>query len=192
MVIMARPADPAIRTRLAEAATQYVLSKGIGDLSLRPLAKALKTNARMLIYHFGSREGLMRAILKVIRRRGDESVSAWYDDHEKPPTLSEFLLWISQLYTTEQFRQLALLTVELQALALRDPKAYPGVLTTPIAYWRMLSRKSGTAAKANAAEATLMLAATRGFMIDLAATGDRRRIKRAVNLLAEMLKERGR
>ncbi len=189
---MARPADPAIRTRLAEEAARYVLSKGIGDLSLRPLAKALKTNARMLIYHFGSREGLMREILEVIRRWGDERVSAWYDDHEKPPTMSEYFLWVSQLFTTEQYRQLALLTVELQALALRDPKAYPGVLETPLAYWQMLSRKSGTAAKADAAEATLMLAATRGLLIDLAATGDRRRIKRAVNLLAEMLKQRGR
>jgi AcrR family transcriptional regulator len=189
---MARPLDPTIRARLAEAAAQYVLSKGIGDLSLRPLAKALKTNARMLIYHFGSREGLMREILEVIRRQGDKRVLAWYDDHEKPPTLSEFLLWISQLYTTEQFRRLALLTVELQALALRDPKNYPGVLEAPIAYWQKLSRKSGAAAKADAAEATLMVAATRGFMIDLAATGDRRRIERAVNLLAEMLKEKGR
>lgn len=189
---MARPADPAIRDRLAEAAAQYVLSKGIGDLSLRPLAKTLKTSARMLIYHFGSREGLMRAILEVIRRRGDESVSAWFNEHKKPPTLSEFLLWISQVYSTEQFRQLALLTVELQALALRDPKNYPGVLEAPIAYWQRLSRKSGAAAKADTAEATLMLAATRGLLIDLAATGDRRRIQRAVDLLAQMLKERGR
>jgi AcrR family transcriptional regulator len=192
MVTMARPVDPTIRARLAEAAAQYVLSKGIVDLSLRPLAKALKTNARMLIYHFGSREGLMREILEVIRRWGDARVSAWYDDHEKPPTLSEFLLWLSQMFTTEQLRQIALLTVELQALALRDPKAYPGVLTAPIAYWQTLSRKSGTAAKTDAAEATLMLAATRGFLIDLAATGDRRRIRRAVDLLAGMLKERGR
>jgi AcrR family transcriptional regulator len=45
------------------------MTHGIGDLALRPLAKALKTNARMLIYHFGSREELLREILAGLRDR---------------------------------------------------------------------------------------------------------------------------
>src|SRR5215467_7570871 len=61
---MARPPDASIRTRLREQAADYVLSHGLVDSTLRPLARALKTSARMLVYHFGSREGLMREILK--------------------------------------------------------------------------------------------------------------------------------
>ena len=57
---MARPSNPEIRARLREQAVEYVMSHGAADLTLRPLAKALKTSARMLMYHFGSREGLMR------------------------------------------------------------------------------------------------------------------------------------
>ena len=64
---MARPSNPQIRARLREQAVDYVMSRGAADLTLRPLAKALKTNARMLMYHFGSREGLMREILAGLR-----------------------------------------------------------------------------------------------------------------------------
>ena len=59
---MARPPEPHIRARLRDQAVHYVLAHGIRDLALRPLAQALKTNARMLVYHFGSREGLMQIL----------------------------------------------------------------------------------------------------------------------------------
>ena len=76
---MARPPNPGIRERLRNQAVDYVLSHGFGDLALRPLAKALNTNARMLVYHFGSREGLMREILAGLRERGDAQIEAWFD-----------------------------------------------------------------------------------------------------------------
>src|SRR3954453_2407043 len=74
---MARPADPGIQLRLREQAVDYVMTHGIGALALRPLARALKTNARMLIYHFGSREGLMREILAGLRAREAGRVEQW-------------------------------------------------------------------------------------------------------------------
>jgi len=46
---MARPPNPSIRARLRDQAVDYVLSHGVADLALRPLAKALKTSARMLV-----------------------------------------------------------------------------------------------------------------------------------------------
>jgi hypothetical protein len=47
------------RDRLLDAAVEHALSKGIVDLSLREIAAALGTSHRMIIYHFGSREGLL-------------------------------------------------------------------------------------------------------------------------------------
>jgi hypothetical protein len=49
---MARASNPGIRARLRDQAVDYVLSHGVGDLTRRPLARVLKTNARMLVYHF--------------------------------------------------------------------------------------------------------------------------------------------
>ena len=87
---MARPADPGIRARLRNEAVGYVMTHGIGDLALRPLAKALKTNARMLIYHFGSREGLMREILAGLRELESARVGRWMKSARKPRTMPEF------------------------------------------------------------------------------------------------------
>ena len=51
------------RDALLAACTDHVLAEGLIGLSLRPLAKAVGTSDRMLIYHFGSRAGLVAAII---------------------------------------------------------------------------------------------------------------------------------
>jgi AcrR family transcriptional regulator len=43
---------------------QHVLTHGLNNASLRPLAQAVGTSDRMLIYHFGSKEGLIDALLR--------------------------------------------------------------------------------------------------------------------------------
>jgi len=184
---MARPPDPRIRTRLRDQAVSYVLSHGISDLALRPLAKALKTNARMLAYHFGSREGLMREILAGLREREDARIRAWFRNAKKPPTLPEFLRWYWGRLSAPQARPAAHLIFQLYALALRDPAGYPGVLTDPIDYWRNLAHGSEPASSIDPAEATLLLAATRGLLLDLCATNDRTRVQQALKLLAHLL-----
>jgi AcrR family transcriptional regulator len=184
---MARPSNPEIRAALREQAVDYVLSHGMADLTLRPLAKALKTNARMLVYHFGSREGLMREILAGLRERGDARVRKWLRSTKAPPAMPEFLLWYWRLMSDPRLRATTLLIFELYALALRDPRRYPGVLTDPVRYWQQLVRKTGASRRVTSAEATLLLAATRGFLLDLCATEDRARVGKAVRMLARML-----
>ena len=52
-------------TLLPKLAT-YVLEHGLGSLSLRPLAKAVGTSDRMLIYHFGSKDALISDLLQYL------------------------------------------------------------------------------------------------------------------------------
>ena len=187
---MGRPPNPAIRARLRDQAVDYVLSHGVGDLALRPLAKALKTNARMLVYHFGSREGLMRQILIGIRERGDARIQAWFQRGEKPRTLTEFLRWYWKQMSAPKVRPGLRLIFELYALALRNPHEYPGVLEDPLAYWQKLTEKAGIPSTLDNVEATLLLAATRGLLLDLCATGDRARVGRAMEVLAQLVESR--
>ena len=187
---MARPPNPGIRERLRNQAVDYVLSHGVGDLALRPLAKALKTNARMLVYHFGSREGLMREILAGVREREDERILAWFQAGRKPRTLPEFLSWLWRWMSAPRRRPAVRLLFELYALALRNPRDYPGVLEAPLAYWQKLTKKAGFRSEFEAAEATLLLAATRGLLLDLCATGDRARVGRAMQLLSQFVESR--
>ena len=65
------PAAPSPRqAELLELAYRYVLQHGLADLSLRPLAAAIGSSPRVLLFLFGSKDGLVRALLA--RARVDE------------------------------------------------------------------------------------------------------------------------
>jgi AcrR family transcriptional regulator len=51
------------RNELLSGAVEYVLEHGLTDLSLRPLAAALDTSDRMVLYYFGTRDALVTAVL---------------------------------------------------------------------------------------------------------------------------------
>jgi AcrR family transcriptional regulator len=51
------------REDLLEKVTDHVLEHGLIGLSLRPVAAAVGTSDRMLIYHFGSRDALVSAVV---------------------------------------------------------------------------------------------------------------------------------
>jgi AcrR family transcriptional regulator len=51
------------RERLLHALCAHVLDNGLATASLRPLARSAGTSDRMLIYHFGTKERLIEAVL---------------------------------------------------------------------------------------------------------------------------------
>jgi AcrR family transcriptional regulator len=57
------------RDRLLDAMAAHVLAHGLNDASLRPLARAAGTSDRMLIYHFGSKDGLITVLLEHLGAR---------------------------------------------------------------------------------------------------------------------------
>ena len=58
------PRPKADKSALLHAMAGHVLNHGLNTASLRPLAKAAGTSDRMLIYHFGSKDGLIAALLE--------------------------------------------------------------------------------------------------------------------------------
>src|SRR5690349_1727196 len=56
------PASPRRRELLA-ATRAYAAQNNLSDLSLRPLAAAIGSSPRVLLYLFGSKEGLIREVL---------------------------------------------------------------------------------------------------------------------------------
>jgi len=64
---------PEQRALLLAGAVEHVLLHGASGLSLRPLAAALGTSDRMLLYYFGSREHLLETLLD---RVGDGLMAA--------------------------------------------------------------------------------------------------------------------
>ena len=70
---MTTTAEP--RTRLLAAVIDSIGRDGLGSRSLRDLAEASGTSHRMLIHHFGSREGLLIAIVTEVERQTAEVLS---------------------------------------------------------------------------------------------------------------------
>src|SRR6516165_4699884 len=86
------------RERLLAAAVGHALDTGIADLSLRQLAAAIGTSHRMLLYHFGSRQGLLAAVTQAVEDQQRaallESGTATADDARRSwQRLSDPLLW---------------------------------------------------------------------------------------------------
>ena len=184
---MSRQRDPRIKRRLREGAIDYVLESGFTDFSLRPAAAALGTSARMLAYHFGSREGLLRDILAGLREREAARIEAWWSNARSPRTMAGFVRWYWKRLAGRAAEPAVRLIFELYALALRHPEELPGVLTEPVAYWQALVRRAGL--RSDVATSTLLLAATRGLLLDLTATGDRARVDKAVARLCALLEK---
>ena len=100
--------------------------------------------------------------------------------------MPEFLRWYWRRVSAPQARSAIRLVFELYALALRNPRDYPGVLEEPLAFWPKLVQAMGIPTEVDEVEATLLLAALRGLLLDLCATGDRRRTTAGMNLLARL------
>ncbi|HWO62417.1 MAG TPA: hypothetical protein VNO31_20550 [Umezawaea sp.] len=65
---MGRRPQPDIKARLLDACTDHALQHGLPD-KLEPLARATGTSTRMLIYHFNTRDVLLRTVLERARQR---------------------------------------------------------------------------------------------------------------------------
>jgi AcrR family transcriptional regulator len=175
---MGRNPDPARRAQLRDAAVDYVLAHGLADLSLRPLAAAVGTSARILIYHFGSKEQLVAEALRGARRREQQLMATfWAGTPLEDPTLVMGRTW--EWMTSPDNEPFLRLFFEVYGLALQDPGAYPGFLDHVVADWLKLFgswlEDLGVDPRRAETLATAIVATSRGLLLDVLATGDRQR-----------------
>ena len=164
---MARPVNPTRRAETLARAADYVLEHGLAGLSLRPLAAALGTSPRMLLYDFGSKDGLVTDVLAEIRRREERLLDA--DVH----SLEEVWRWIAAPEREAFLR----LFFEVYVDAMKRGEASPFVRE-----W--VDFLTG---RVDEATATLLIAVVRGLLLDRLATGDTERTDAALALAAGRL-----
>src|SRR5882672_10427876 len=97
------PIPSARRQELLEAAYRYVLANGVADLSLRPLAASTGTSPRVLLYLFGSKDGLVREILDRARLEQRDMVRATLAARPAADALWEWLSAPNQRDTIRLF-----------------------------------------------------------------------------------------
>src|SRR3954451_9422724 len=176
------------RARLLEAAIEYVVDHGMTDLSLRRLAAELGTSHRMLIHHFGSREGLWVAIVREVERRQLEAIGDIVPDPSISYADAMCAWWrhISDpaLWPNER------LFFEIYGQALQGRPHAEEVLEGIVDSWlgpiTEMGEAMGMSHDTAEASARLGIAVTRGLLLDLLATGDRARVDAAVEHWIEL------
>ena len=173
-------AASARKTELLEAAYRYALEHGLGDLSLRPLAAAIGSSPRVLLYLFDSKDGLVRALLG--RARADElSLLAQVRGDDLAELTRQVWAWLA----APGHRALLTLWTEAYARSLVEPDgAWAGFAHDTVRDWLALLADAQPAAvrdtPAGLAERSHALAVLRGAFLDLLATGDVQRTTAAV------------
>jgi AcrR family transcriptional regulator len=172
---------------LIDRIVPYLTVHGIAGLSLRPLAKAIGSSPRVLLYYFGSSEKMIDRVLARLRDRQHAlygTLLAQDARKQADPAESYFAIWkhMTSRASEPHFR----LFFELYGLALRHPRRYRAFLHSTINDWldfmddAALRKQHGR--KKSRALATIAMAGYRGFLLDYCASHDTVRIDRAVKL----------
>ena len=176
------PATSPRRRELLELAYAYVLEHGVADLSLRPLAAAIGSSPRVLLFLFGSKAELVQALLA--RAREDElgllrgaADAGGVEGGGLLTVAAELWAWLA----AEERRGLLTLWVEGYARSLIDRDGpWAGFAAATVADWLEVLAHADAGARGEV-EPTLVLAVLRGALLDLLATGEVERTTAAVN-----------
>jgi AcrR family transcriptional regulator len=186
---MTRTADAERRAALLEAIVDYAFANGLSDLSLRPLAKAVGSSPRVLLYYFDSKDHLVEEILRGVRARQLAGFAQLREQSFASPIDVCRAVW--NIMQEPQHEPLFRLFFEVFGLALQDRERFGGFLHHAIEDWIAFlaapSRNAGIPDDEARAFATVVLAGFRGFIMDLCATGDRPRLDRAVEMWLQSL-----
>jgi len=177
--------DTARRAELAEAATDYALEHGLIGLSLRPLAAAVGTSDRMLLYHFAGKDDLVATVLRTSSDRAVEQIRAL------PPSrdVRRAVLDLWQAATAEPWDRCQRMYVEAAALGLLGREPYVTVVTEANERWVRAMADHLVASGARRPQArravALMDATFMGLQLDLPLDPADRTIRRVVRDVAD-------
>jgi AcrR family transcriptional regulator len=173
------------RDELAEQATDYALKHGLIGLSLRPLAAAMGTSDRMLIYHFGSKDALITAVLEASCSRSVRTIR----DLSPSSSVRQAVLDLWKAYEQPKLQRCQRLYVEAAALGLFGREPYAGSVRASNDVWMkevvVHLERSGAGERAESL-AVLIDAAFNGILLDQP-LDESRESRRIVDALADAL-----
>jgi AcrR family transcriptional regulator len=172
------------RQELLDRAGEHIAQRGISDLSLRELAAAIGTSHRMLIHHFGSKEGLWVEVIRAVEAQQRDALADLLPDPAADPAEAMRTWWrhISdpRLWPNER------LFFEIYGQALQGRPGTEGLLDGIVDNWldtiTDINIAAGMAPDFARAQGRLGIAVTRGLLLDLLATGDRAGVDAAVEV----------
>lgn len=162
------------RAKLLRKGQELLAERGrLSDLTLRRLAELLGTSHRMLIHHFGGRDGYLAALTSELRKQEQAALSdlstdgfykdalqmleGFYLDPAKEPRVSAFFYVLG--------------------LAVQDPESYREFLDS-VEDWTVLfttlGERDGASHEEAQARAQAIVWTARGLLVKAVTTGDRK------------------
>lgn len=178
---MGRPPNPEARAALLHQAAAYVLQHGLNGLSLRPLAAALGVSARLLLYHFGSKEHLVTEVLAVVASQQQTLLGSL--GAETDPLARFDALWAG--LTSPEFMPFLRSLFEVELRAMDGDGAYRQFARGTMQAW--LGLVTAHLAVPTPAAANFVLAALTGLLLDRFSTRDDERTQLAFEALRDAL-----
>jgi AcrR family transcriptional regulator len=156
---------------------------GLARRSLRDLAAQVGTSHRMLIHHFGSRDGLVAAVVESVERDQNERLG------ELPADAAEAVRASWRRFSDPSLWPIERLFFECYARGAQGEPPFdrlvPALVDQTLA--AVSARADVGADEDGRAMARLGLAVIRGLLLDLVATGNRKETTRALELFASMV-----
>ncbi len=181
---MARTADPHLKRELLDQVVAYLAEHGLAQTTLRPMAATLGVSINRLMHHFGSKDELITAALA---RAIDVQIDVQRKWLQRTPRLTQVDLyrrWWKWLCDSPGNLSLVRLNYEAATLEPSVTGLAGDVRADQIGVWRHDVEQrlvaEGLKPERAALEASLIKATFTGLAMDLFATGDTRRLTRAV------------
>ena len=176
--------DP--RRALLEAAVDQLSLTGMTGRSLRQLAAELGTSHRMLIYHFGSMEGLLVEVVREVEARQRAALA----DLDGTGTPAEVAKAFWRRFTDPALYPNERLFFELYGQALQGRPGTEALLPEVVTAWIeplvALGKSHGLSEQEARVSARLGVAVTRGLLLDLLATGDLDAVNAAMDRFVDL------
>jgi AcrR family transcriptional regulator len=188
---VARTPDLERRQELLDRIVEYLAANGLAQATLRPMAASLDVSINRLVHHFGSKEELLTAALA---RALDKQLAVQRNWLRKSPRLTQAELyrkWWRWMNADPANLALVRLNYEAATLDASVTGIAGEVRADQIGVWRHDTEQrleaEGMSRDRAEAEASLIKATFTGLVMDLFATGDRRRLTTAMNDFLERL-----
>jgi AcrR family transcriptional regulator len=161
------------RPELLAAVVAHLRRHGLGDASLREIAAAVGSSHRMLIHHFGSRDGLLAAVVTEVERQQLATAAHLADGVDPTEALLRGWRSLSGPDRADEER----LFFELAARALRGVPGTEPLRQRLVEPWLELGQRAAEQAGVDPTLGRTVtradVAIVRGLLLDLLATGDR-------------------
>jgi AcrR family transcriptional regulator len=176
------------RNRLLEQVIEHFVADGLHDQSLRQIATAIGSSHRMLLYHFGSRDGLFVALAEAVEARTKTQLAEMRADRS-PEATDEAIRQTWKLVSDPALGDFERLFFALYGRGLQGDEAIAPMTKHNTEDWIEFNVGEAATMGVDPQPARrhnrLGLAVIRGLLLDLLATGDTGEVGATLELFAQ-------